>query len=120
MGKLASVLVYTWRRIRFDPFSRIRSVEDLAEISLARGAVLNGSSELGWVRTGLIVLKTWSWSPCGAVFGSSNTVLLRVGNCLISFLGSFAELFNSSTVVWYKIKLLSDLSSSSSSGRLIA
>ena len=96
---MASAITCTWYWIRFDPSGRIRSVEDLAEISLARGAVLNGSSELGWVRTGLIVLKTWSWSPCGAVFGSGNTVLLGVGNCLISFLESSAESFNSSAVI---------------------
>ena len=38
-------------------------VKGLAEISLARGAVfiilLDGSGELGWVKIGLIVLKTW-------------------------------------------------------------
>ena len=44
-----------------DPFGRIRSAEGLAEILLARGAILitllNGSGELDWVRIDLIVFK---------------------------------------------------------------
>ena len=36
------------------------SVEGLAEISLAHGAVLNGSGELGRVGISSIVLRTWS------------------------------------------------------------
>ena len=91
----------------------------MAEILLVCGAVLDSFSKLGWVGTGSIVLKIWSWSPCGAVFGSGDTVLLGVSNCSISFLESSAEFFNSSAVIWYKIELSSDLSSSSGSGRLI-
>jgi hypothetical protein len=86
---------------------------------LAYRAVLNGSGELGWVKTSSIILKIWSWSPYNAVFGSGDTILLGVGNYSISFLGSSAELFNSSTVIWYKIELLSDLSLLSCFSRLI-
>ena len=103
MGKLASTTVCTWYWICFDPSGRIRLVKGLAEISLACRAVfialLDGFSELSWVRTSLIILKTWSWSPYSTVFSSSDTILLKVGNCLISFLGSSAELFNFSTVI---------------------
>jgi hypothetical protein len=64
MGKLASTTAYTWCRIRLDPSSRIKLAEGLAEILLAREAVFialsDDSGELGWVRTGLIILKTWS------------------------------------------------------------
>ena len=58
MGKLASTATCTWYRIRLDPSGRIRSAEGLAEISLARGTVLDGSSKLGWVEIGSIVFKT--------------------------------------------------------------
>ena len=98
--------------------------ESLAKILLVYRAVfialLDGSSELSWVGTSLIILKTWSWSPYSVVFSSSNTVLLEVSNGLISFLKSSAKSFNSSTVVWYEIKLLLDLSLLSGSSRLIA
>ena len=124
MGKLASTTVYTWCWICLNPSSRIKLVEGLAEILLAHRAVfialLDSSSELSWVGTSLIILKTWSWSPYSAVFGFSNTVLLGVGNCLIFLLGSSAESFNSSIVVWYEIESLSDLSLLSGFSRLIA
>ena len=78
-------------------------VKGLAEISLAYemvfDALLDGSSELGQVEIGSIVLKTWSWSPYGAVFGPSNTILLGVGNCLISLTGSSTKSFNFSAVI---------------------
>ena len=45
------------------------------------------------------------------MFGSSNTVLLEVGNCLISFLGSSAELFNRAmNTALYTNKILAKLS----------
>ena len=50
MGKLASTTAYTWCRIHLNPFSRIKSVEGLAKISLAYKAVfialLDSSGEL--------------------------------------------------------------------------
>ena len=64
MGKLASTTTYTWCRIYLDPFSRIRLAEGLAKILLVYGvvfiALLNSSSELNWVGTSSIILKTWS------------------------------------------------------------
>jgi hypothetical protein len=91
----------------------------LAEISLVHGAVLDSFRELGWVRIGSIVFKIWSWSPYSTVLDSGDTVLLKVSNCLISFAGSFTELFNS-VAAWYKINSSSDSSLWSGSGRLIA
>ena len=41
MGKLASTIAYTWGRICFNPFSKIRLVKSLAEILLAYKAVLD-------------------------------------------------------------------------------
>ena len=61
MDKLASITACAWRQIRLDPSGRIRSVEGLAEISLAHRAVfialLNGFSEFNWVGISLIILK---------------------------------------------------------------
>ena len=101
-------------------------VKGLAEILLAYRAIfialLDGFGELDWVGIGLIIFKTWSWSPCKLVFVSSksgDTVLLRVSNCSISFIGSSAKLINFSIATWYKINLSLDLSLWSSSSRLI-
>ena len=95
---MASTAIYAWCRIRLDLSSRIRLAEDLAEILLACGAVfialLDGSSELSWVGISLIILKIWSWSPYSTVLGSSDTVLLGVGNCSISLVKNSAKLFD--------------------------
>jgi hypothetical protein len=50
----------------------------------------------------LIVFTISSLSPPSVVFVSSrsgDTILLGVGNCLISFIGSSAKLFNLGVVV---------------------
>ena len=58
---MASAVACAWRRIRLDPSGKIRSAEGLAEISLARGAVLvfllDGFSKLGWVGISSIVSR---------------------------------------------------------------
>ena len=81
---------------------RVR-LEGLAKILLACGAVLvalpDGFGELSWVGIGSTAFETWSWSPYNVVLDSNDTVLLGVSNCLISFIGSFAELFDSGVVI---------------------
>ena len=70
---------------------------------LAYRAVFNGSNKLlNWVGISLIVSRILSWSPYNKVFNSGksrDTVLLEVGNYLISFIGCFAKLFNLGVVV---------------------
>jgi len=78
-------------------------VEGLAETLLAYGAIFNGSSKLlSWVGPVLIASKISTSSPFGEVFVFNrfgDTVLLGVGNCLISFVGVSAESFNLGVVV---------------------
>ena len=80
----------------------------MAEILLAYKAifiVFDGSSFgelLNLVEISSIIFKILSWSPYKSVFifgRSGETVLLKVGNCLIFFIGSFAKSFNLGIVI---------------------
>ena len=51
------VQLYTLDVEFIDPFSKIRSKEGLAEILSAYKAVLDSSSELGWVGIALVIFK---------------------------------------------------------------
>ena len=77
--------------------------EGLAEILLVYRAVfitlLDSFSKLSQVKANSTIFKTWSESPYSTVFSFNNTILLKVGNCLISFLRTFIKSFNFGAVV---------------------
>ena len=107
----ANAVACAWHLIHFNPFSKTKSAARSNKISLSYKAILiallGGFGKLlSCLEIGSTVLKMSSWSLYGLVFDfskSRDTVLLRVGNCSMSFVGSFAELFNLGVVVWYKI-----------------
>ena len=86
-----------------NPSSRIKLVKGLAKILLVYKVVFNtpldsSGKVLNCIRITLIVFKILFWTPFSKAFNFSrfrDTISLEVGNCLIFFIESSTNLFNS-------------------------